>query len=90
MNFHNSSYKFLNLDWIYIARQVKNISELIDSSVMPGIQGGPLMHVIAGKAIAFKEALSSQKLNPGQRIMLVGFGVGYSWASNLVHWFHNE
>ncbi|HIN88585.1 MAG TPA: ketoacyl-ACP synthase III [Nitrospinaceae bacterium] len=40
--------------------------------------------------IALKEALSSQKLNPGQRIMLVGFGVGYSWASNLVHWFHNE
>ena len=34
------------------------ISELIDSSVMPGIQGGPLMHVIAGKAVAFKEALS--------------------------------
>ena len=28
MNFHNSSYKFLNLDWIYIARQVKNITEL--------------------------------------------------------------
>ena len=34
------------------------MSELIDSSVMPGIQGGPLMHVIAGKAIAFKEALN--------------------------------
>ena len=33
------------------------MSELVDSSVMPGIQGGPLMHVIAGKAVAFKEAL---------------------------------
>ena len=32
-------------------------SELIDSSIMPGIQGGPLMHVIAGKAVALKEAL---------------------------------
>ena len=32
-------------------------SEMIDSSVMPGIQGGPLMHVIAGKAVALKEAL---------------------------------
>ena len=31
-------------------------SEVIDSMVMPGIQGGPLMHVIAGKAVAFKEA----------------------------------
>jgi len=37
--------------------RVKMVSELIDSAVMPGIQGGPLMHVIAGKAIAFKEAL---------------------------------
>ena len=37
--------------------RTKMISELIDSSVMPGIQGGPLMHVIAGKAVAFKEAL---------------------------------
>jgi glycine hydroxymethyltransferase len=31
-------------------------SELLDGSVMPGIQGGPLMHVIAAKAIALKEA----------------------------------
>ena len=37
--------------------RVKMISELVDSSVMPGIQGGPLMHVIAGKAVAFREAL---------------------------------
>ena len=37
--------------------RVKNISELLDSSIMPGIQGGPLMHVIAGKALAFGEAL---------------------------------
>ncbi len=35
------------------------MSSLIDSSVFPGNQGGPLMHVIAGKAVAFKEALSS-------------------------------
>jgi len=32
-------------------------SEIIDSSIMPGIQGGPLMHIIAAKAVAFKEAL---------------------------------
>ncbi|MDP2790466.1 MAG: serine hydroxymethyltransferase [Rectinemataceae bacterium] len=36
--------------------EIKKWSELIDSSVMPGIQGGPLMHVIAGKAVAMKEA----------------------------------
>jgi glycine hydroxymethyltransferase len=32
-------------------------SELLDSSIMPGIQGGPLMHIIAAKAVALKEAL---------------------------------
>jgi glycine hydroxymethyltransferase len=32
-------------------------SEVMDSAVMPGLQGGPLMHVIAGKAVAFHEAL---------------------------------
>ena len=37
--------------------RVKNISELLDNSVMPGVQGGPLMHIIAAKAIAFGEAL---------------------------------
>ena len=35
-------------------------SELLDSSVMPGIQGGPLMHIIAAKAIALKEAQSPE------------------------------
>ncbi len=37
--------------------RVKMVSELIDAAVMPGIQGGPLMHIIAAKAIAFGEAL---------------------------------
>lgn len=33
-------------------------AKAIDKAVFPGMQGGPLMHVIAGKAVAFKEALS--------------------------------
>ena len=37
--------------------RTKMISELIDSMVIPGIQGGPLMHIIAAKAVAFNEAL---------------------------------
>ena len=37
--------------------RVKRISELLDNSVMPGVQGGPLMHIIAAKAVAFGEAL---------------------------------
>jgi len=40
--------------------RVKNMGEIIDSWVMPGMQGGPLMHVIASKAVAFKEALSDE------------------------------
>lgn len=32
-------------------------AKMINSAIFPGIQGGPLMHVIAGKAVAFKEAL---------------------------------
>ncbi len=37
--------------------RVKRLSELLDSAVMPGVQGGPLMHIIAAKAVAFGEAL---------------------------------
>jgi len=40
--------------------RIKKMSELVDSAVMPGIQGGPLMHVIAGKAVAFQEALKPE------------------------------
>ncbi|HMB98548.1 MAG TPA: serine hydroxymethyltransferase [Balneolaceae bacterium] len=37
--------------------RTKNWSEVLDSAVFPGSQGGPLMHVIAAKAVAFEEAL---------------------------------
>ncbi len=35
-------------------------AKLIDKAIFPGIQGGPLMHVIAAKAVCFKEALSDE------------------------------
>jgi glycine hydroxymethyltransferase len=38
----------------------KKMSTLLDSAVFPGIQGGPLEHVIAAKALAFQEALSNE------------------------------
>jgi len=38
----------------------KNLAQKIDFSVFPGIQGGPLDHVIAAKAVAFKEALAPE------------------------------
>jgi len=40
--------------------QVKMMSQLLNSSVFPGIQGGPLEHVIAAKAVAFGEALQPE------------------------------
>lgn len=38
--------------------EIKKMSTLIDSAVFPGVQGGPLEHVIASKAVAFGEALT--------------------------------
>ncbi len=38
----------------------EEIAKKINSAIFPGIQGGPLMHVIAGKAVAFKEALTPE------------------------------
>jgi glycine hydroxymethyltransferase len=40
--------------------EIRKMSSLIDSAVFPGIQGGPLEHVIAAKAVAFGEALTPE------------------------------
>lgn len=42
--------------------EIKKMSQLLDSAVFPGIQGGPLEHVIAAKAVAFGECLSDSYL----------------------------
>ena len=49
--------------------RVKMMSELIDSTVMPGIQGGPLMHIIMAKAVAFGEALEDSFKAYAQQII---------------------
>ncbi|MEO8210692.1 MAG: serine hydroxymethyltransferase, partial [bacterium] len=49
--------------------RIKMMSELIDSMVMPGIQGGPLMHVIAAKAVAFKEAMEDNFLEYSKQVI---------------------
>lgn len=43
---------------LILARSNPAIEKKIDLAIFPGLQGGPLMHVIAGKAVAFKEALA--------------------------------
>ena len=40
--------------------EIKMMSQLLDSAVFPGIQGGPLEHVIAAKAVAFGECLQPE------------------------------
>ena len=49
--------------------RTKQMSELLDSAVFPGTQGGPLMHVIAAKAVAFKEALQSSFTEYSQQVV---------------------
>ena len=41
----------------------EDIAKKINSAVFPGLQGGPLMHVIAAKAVAFGEALQPEFKN---------------------------
>ncbi len=43
--------------------EIKMMSQLLDSAVFPGIQGGPLEHVIASKAVSFFEALSDEYMD---------------------------
>ncbi len=47
----------------------EDIAKKINSAIFPGIQGGPLMHVIAAKAVAFKEALSPEFRSYQQQVV---------------------
>jgi glycine hydroxymethyltransferase len=47
----------------------EHVAKAINSAVFPGIQGGPLMHVIAAKAVAFKEALDPAFKHYQQQVM---------------------
>ncbi len=49
--------------------RLRMMSELFDSMVMPGIQGGPLMHIIMAKAVAFGEALQESFLTYTKQIL---------------------
>src|SRR3954464_9549640 len=49
--------------------EVKMMSQLVDSAVFPGTQGGPLEHVIAAKAVAFGEALEDSYLKYGIQVI---------------------
>ena len=52
---------------VIFARQ--DLGKQINSAVFPGLQGGPLMHVIAGKAVAFGEALKPEFREYGEQVL---------------------
>jgi glycine hydroxymethyltransferase len=69
--------------------RTKNWSEVLDSAVFPGTQGGPLMHVIAAKAVSFKEALNDdfktyqQRVQKNAKVMAEAFrSMDYNLVSN--------
>ena len=49
--------------------KIKMMSQVLDGAVFPGTQGGPLEHIIAAKAIAFKEALSDEYMDYCVQVM---------------------
>ena len=54
---------------VILARANPEIEKKLNSTVFPGTQGGPLMHVIAAKAVAFKEALSPEFKTYQQQVL---------------------
>jgi len=55
---------------LILARDNEEIHKKLNSMVFPGTQGGPLMHVIAGKAVAFKEALQDEFKTYQQQVVI--------------------
>ena len=54
---------------LILAKANPEIEKRLNSAVFPGLQGGPLMHVIAAKAIAFKEAMQPEFKTYAQQIL---------------------
>ncbi len=54
---------------VILARQNPELEKKLNSRVFPGSQGGPLMHVIAAKAVAFKEALQPEFKDYQQQVL---------------------
>ncbi|MBE9563544.1 MAG: serine hydroxymethyltransferase [Proteobacteria bacterium] len=74
---------------LILARNNPDIEKKLNSVVFPGIQGGPLMHVIAAKAVAFKEALQpefktyqTQVIANARAMVTVMLERGYKVVSN--------
>ncbi|MEY4588779.1 MAG: serine hydroxymethyltransferase [Pseudomonadota bacterium] len=55
---------------LILAKKNEEIEKKLNSAVFPGFQGGPLMHVIAAKAVSFKEAMSPEFKTYQQQVVL--------------------
>ncbi len=55
---------------IILAKENEEITKKFNSAIFPGSQGGPLMHVIAGKAVAFKEALEPEFVDYQKQVVV--------------------
>ena len=55
---------------LILARSNPEIEKKLSSMVFPGTQGGPLMHAIAGKAVAFKEAMSDEFVEYQKQVLV--------------------
>jgi len=54
---------------LILARANEEVEKKLNSAVFPGMQGGPLMHVIAAKAVAFKEAMEPEYVEYQKRVV---------------------
>ncbi|MDR0619347.1 MAG: serine hydroxymethyltransferase [Bacteroidales bacterium] len=61
--------------------EIKKMSAMLDSAVFPGIQGGPLEHVIAAKAVSFGECLTDGYLKYVQQVKRNAFIMGEAFAA---------
>jgi len=64
---------------------VRKMSSLFDSGVFPGIQGGPLEHVIAAKAVAFEEALSKDYIKYMEQVQSNAKVMSQAFVDNGYH-----
>ncbi len=55
---------------LILARANEEIEKKLNSAIFPGIQGGPLMHIIAAKAVCFKEAMSDDYKNYQKQVKI--------------------
>lgn len=55
---------------LILAKENEEIQKKLNSAIFPGIQGGPLMHVIAAKAVCFKEAMSDEYKNYQKQVVV--------------------